>query len=822
MRGMNQTSSRLTAILGPTNTGKTYLAIEKMLQYASGMMGFPLRLLARENYDRLCDKLGAQHVALITGEERHVPPSPKYWICTVEAMPVDREVDYVAVDEIQLAADYERGYHFTEKLLNVRGKVETVFIGAETIKPILQKLFPDIEIITRERFSKLSYSGYKKLTRLPKRSAIIAFSSEDVYRIAELVRQRLGGAAVVLGALSPRTRNAQVAMYQAGEVDFLVATDAIGMGLNMNIDHIAFARTSKFDGRMVRHLTAAEMAQIAGRAGRHTADGTFGCTEVVENLPDELVQAVENHTFPPLSYLMWRNSALDFSSPWKLLHSLEMKPPKEMFFRPQTSEDREALLALLQDNEIADRAAQSDALRMLWDVCLIPDFEKILSETYVRFLKQAFLHLCDGDGVLPDEWVDEQVQRIDRIDGDIDALTTRLGRIRTWTYIANRGQWLADSSGWRKRTRQIEDRLSDALHDKLTERFVEKRAGLNPKARMFCHVLADHSVMIDNQRVGWLNGFSFNPDHQAKNFFEVREVMRTIRPALQHESLVRAARIARDDSATITLNTKGELVWEKAIVGRICKGSALLKPFVELSAGDWLLGDARQMVERRLHAWVIEWLQRVISPLLILSQKTLSPAGRGVAFQLVESLGCMQREDVKDLVHDLTKDDRIALGAMGVHMGSVLVWIDRLWTPEAMRARALLWSAWNGQPTPPPPQGKSIPSSPLPKGAWHAMGYSVFAGRAVRADIVEEFIPLLHQNPVPPAHNLAKNIGLSENNLPSVLRALGYSILKRHDQVRYIKRSEDKIAVEKTKNTEKPSLDPVKAADFLNTLWGRK
>lgn len=812
---MDTPTSRLIAILGPTNTGKTHLALERMRQQTTGMMGFPLRLLARENYDRLCAEIGAEHVALITGEERIVPKRPRYWICTVESMPVEKEVDFVGIDEIQLAADADRGHAFTDRLLNRRGRVETVFVGAATIEPLLRTLFPSLEVITRERFSVLAYSGHKKLIRLPKRSAIVAFSADDVYRMAELVRQRLGGAAVVLGALSPRTRNAQVGMYQAGEVDYLVATDAIGMGLNMDIDHVAFARLSKFDGRVTRSLSAAEIAQIAGRAGRHTTDGSFGCTEAVEAIPADLVEAVEGHSFPPLSFLMWRNSALDFSSPAALLRALEKKPPHDYLHRPQHVEDAEALAALLKDEDVRKRLGRPAELFSLWEVCQVPDFEKILSESYLRFLKQLYLHLTSGKGVLPEDWVREQVDRIDRTEGDIDTLTTRLGRIRTWTYIANRGDWLADSAHWRGLTRRVEDRLSDALHDRLTERFVEKRAGLAPKGQMFCHVQPDNTVMIDGRRVGWMNAFHFNPDHEGKTTVEAREVLRVIRPALRHEASVRADLLSQAPSSDITLNTKGELIWRRAVVGRLCKGGGLLKPSAEVVGEDWLQGEARARVEVRLKARVNEWLEETIGPLLSVARLTLSPPARGVAFQLVEALGSMLRDPVAGLITQFTREDRTALGACGVHFGSVLVWVDSLWAPEAMRARALLWAAWHQQKAPPPPQGKSLPAGEISKSAWHALGYCVFAGRAVRSDVVEEFVPLLHQTPAPPPGNLARNLGVTEAGFPAVLHALGYIKTEKGGVLRYIRHTPESSA------PKTPLPDTRQAADILKAAWGK-
>lgn len=809
-----KSASKLTAILGPTNTGKTHMALERMQQYATGMMGFPLRLLARENYDRLCKKLGPAKVALITGEERIIPHKPSYWICTVEAMPLERPVEFVAVDEVQLAADPERGHAFTDRILHARGKSETVFVGAETVKELLLKLVPDVEIITRPRFSKLTYAGHKKLTKLPKRSAIIAFSADDVYAIAELVRQRLGGAAVVLGALSPRTRNAQVGLYQSGEVDYLVATDAIGMGLNMDIEHIAFSRLSKYDGRSTRPLRADELGQIAGRAGRHTADGTFGVTGDAEDMAEDLVYAIENHTFPSLPLLMWRNSDLDFSSPAALLRALEEKPPYNFLKRPQGAEDTEALAALIHDPEVAARLGKPAELFILWEVCQVPDFEKILSESYLRLLKQIFLHLTSNHGVLPEDWVQEQVARIDKIDGDIDSLTTRLGRIRTWTYIANRGGWLKDSAHWQGVSRVVEDRLSDALHDKLTERFVERRAGLTGKDSMFCYVQDDNTVMIDGKRVGWFNGFHFNPDHEAKNLFEAREVLRAVRPALTHEASVRGQRLAEATDAELTLNSKGELVWQRSIVGHIAKGGGLLKPSAALSAGDWLDGEIRQRAEARLRARVKSWCEDTIRPLLAVSQLELSASARAVAYQLVEAMGCMQRKDVASFMTQITKEDRVALGSCGVHLGSALIWIDRLWTPEAMRARAFMWAMWNDQPVPPPPQGKTLPLGQLPKAAWHAQGYSVLAGHAVRADVLEEVVSMLHQSPAPPEVNIARSLGLAPSELPVALRVLGYKIERKGEAVRYLKRHAKADEVKAPVSTDE-------AVATLKALWSK-
>ncbi|MCH8000222.1 MAG: disulfide oxidoreductase, partial [Proteobacteria bacterium] len=539
--------SRVTAVLGPTNTGKTYLAIERMLGHRSGMIGFPLRLLARENYDRVVAIKGARQVALVTGEEKIVPPSARYFLCTVESMPLDRPVAFLGVDEIQLCADPDRGHVFTDRLLHARGLEETMFLGAETIRPILRRLVPEAEAVTRPRFSTLAYSGARKLTRLPPRSAVVAFSAAEVYAMAELLRRQRGGTAVVLGALSPRTRNAQVAMFEAGEVDYLVATDAIGMGLNLDLDHVAFAKLVKFDGRVVRRLTPAEVGQIAGRAGRHMSDGTFGTTGEVGALEPELVEAVEAHRFDPLRALHWRNRDLDFRSPRLLLRALERPPPAPELIRVREADDLTALAALARDPEIAELADHPGAVRLLWEVCQIPDFQKILSDQHARLLGRIYRFLAVGDGCLPEDWVARQIDRIDRSDGDIDTLTARIARIRTWTYVANRGDWLGDAGHWQERTRAIEDKLSDALHERLTQRFVDRRAAalvrrLRAGDDLLAAVKADGEVVVEGEFVGRLEGFRFRLDGTVEDE-DAKALLTAARRALAGEIPARVRRL---------------------------------------------------------------------------------------------------------------------------------------------------------------------------------------------------------------------------------------------------------------------------------------
>ena len=508
---------RLAAVLGPTNTGKTYLAVERMLGHESGMIGFPLRLLARENYDRIRRIKGDGAVALVTGEEKILPPGARYFVCTVESMPLDRPVGFLAIDEVQMAADPERGHVFTDRLLHARGVQETMLLGAETMRPLLRRLIPGLEVITRPRFSTLRYTGPRKATRLPPRSAVVAFSASEVYRIAETMRRQQGGCAVVMGALSPRTRNAQVEMYQAGEVDHLVATDAIGMGLNMDLLHVAFAGLAKFDGRGPRRLTPAELAQIAGRAGRHMNDGSFGTTAEMGALAPEMVEAIENHRFDAIAALMWRNSELDFHSVGSLMASLERRSPDPVLLRARAADDQQALAQLGKDPEILRRIGGPATVRLLWEVCQIPDFRKVMSDAHTRLLGQIFRHLTAPEGRLPTDWVAGHVARLDRNDGDIDTLMARIAHIRTWTYISHRAGWLADPGHWQEASRAVEDKLSDALHRVLTQRFVDRRQAhllrrMKDGNALVGSVTRAGEVIVEGHGVGQLAGFRFIPD----------------------------------------------------------------------------------------------------------------------------------------------------------------------------------------------------------------------------------------------------------------------------------------------------------------------
>ncbi|MDO9588417.1 MAG: helicase-related protein, partial [Brevundimonas sp.] len=516
-RGAGQAPSRVVAVLGPTNTGKTHLAVERMLGHASGMIGLPLRLLAREIYDRIVKRRGAAAVALVTGEEKIVPPRAVYFVCTVEAMPMERSVEFLAVDEIQLVADPERGHVFTQRLLHARGRFETMFLGAGTMAPLIRALVPDVEIVQRERLSRLSYAGSKKLTRLPARSAIVAFSTEQVYAIAELIRRQRGGAAVVMGSLSPRTRNAQVELFQSGEVDFLVATDAIGMGLNMEVDHVAFAGLRKFDGRRTRWLHAHEIGQIAGRAGRHLRDGTFGVTGEAVELDQDLVEQVVEHRFDPVVGAEWRNARLDFDTLPDLLRSLTVTPAVRGLDLTQPALDETLLRRLIKDEGVARIGRSRGAIMRLWEACQLPDFQKTTLDEHGRLAREIFHALTGKHGRLTADWIAPRFAELDRDDGQIDQLSARLSGVRTLSYIANRPDWLDQAQGWRDRTKALEERLSDVLHERLTARFVDRRTtalmrALNVTEDAVADVEADGAVVVEGHAVGRLQGVDFQPD----------------------------------------------------------------------------------------------------------------------------------------------------------------------------------------------------------------------------------------------------------------------------------------------------------------------
>ena len=741
-------ASRVVAVLGPTNTGKTHYAIERMLGHRTGVIGLPLRLLAREVYDRI---VAIRGVALVTGEERIVPPRTQYWVCTVEAMPEGMGCDFVAIDEIQLCADPERGHVFTDRLLRARGLHETLFLGADTMRGPINALVPEAQFMQRERMSQLVYTGAKKITRMPPRSAIVGFSVESVYAIAELIRRQKGGAAVVMGALSPRTRNAQVALYQNGEVDYLVATDAIGMGLNLDIDHVAFSSLTKFDGRRMRPLAPNELAQIAGRAGRGMSNGTFGVTGEARPLDEGMAQAIMEHRFTPLRRLNWRNSDLKFASVEALIHALEIAPDREELTRAREADDLMALKSLSAVAEVAARASDAPSVRLLWDVCRIPDFRGISHSEHAGLLEVIFGHLHQR-GTVPDDWLARQIRRIDRTDGDIDALSRRLAFIRTWTYVAQRKGWTGDESHWRDETRAVEDRVSDALHERLTQRFVDRRTSvllrrLKQKEALLAEVNDKGEVTVEGEFVGRLEGFRFSPDKGAGGA-EDKAIRAASLQALAPQFHLRADRFYNAPDTEIDYTEQGGLMWGDSAVGKLVAGSEPLKPQVQVFVDDVAGPEVAQKVQRRLQHFIDRKIAALFEPLLTLQRdEALTGLARGFAFRMVEGLGILPRAAVAQEVKDLDQDARGSLRKHGIRFGQFTVFMPLLLKPAPTRLRLVLWSLAGGLdefPEAPPPGLVTVPAVKDAPEGYHAMcGYREAGERAIRIDMLERLADLL-------------------------------------------------------------------------------
>ena len=774
--------SRVKAVLGPTNTGKTHLAIERMLAHSSGMIGFPLRLLARENYDRMVAKKGVKNVALITGEEKIVPANARWYSCTVEAMPLDRAAEFVAVDEIQLCADPDRGHVFTERLLHARGLVETMFLGAETIRPLLQRLVPQAHIETRPRLSQLTYAGPAKLVRLPPRTAVVAFSASEVYAIAELIRRRRGGCAVVMGRLSPRTRNAQVQLYQNKEVDFLVATDAIGMGLNMDVDHVAFARLNKFDGRRPRRLTAAEVAQIAGRAGRGMRDGTFGTTATCPPLDDELVRAVEGHDFDALPELYWRNAELSFASVDALLASLNEAPNRPGLVRGPEAVDLQTLAALAREPDIRTLAHNRSRVRLLWETCGIPDFRKLTDDTHTRLCARVFGHVAKDKGV-PAEWLETGIAALARADGDIDTLMARLSGVRTWSYIAARSDWVRDAPVWQARAREVEDLLSDALHERLTARFVDRRAAHLMRRldevdgeELLSAVTARGEVVVEGHAVGHVAGFVFHPDPAAAGM-EKRLVLRAARRALGEWAPRQVLALEAAPDAALAWTADHRITWDGTPVARVRPGPTLVRPHIEVMDSEFLDGPQRERVRLRLIRHVTDAVTADLAPLFqAIAAGDAQPALRGLLHRVMEAGG------VEPDATELDGPARGALKALGVRAGRFALFVPALLKPRAMARRAALWALAARVPTPPLPSSSVVAVAPFgPPGFAEAMGFVPAGPVLIRLDVAEriaaELAWLSRDRAAMLPDGLAPRLAVRAEQLPAVLRALGVRIV---------------------------------------------
>ncbi|EZP50989.1 helicase-related protein [Sphingomonas sp. RIT328] len=777
----------VTAVLGPTNTGKTHLAVERMCAHSSGIMGFPLRLLAREVYDRVVKLKGADSVALVTGEEKIVPPNARWHLCTVESMP-EHDAAFVALDEAQLGTDAERGHVFTDRLLRRRGREETMILGSEALRPMIRTLVPDAEIIVRPRFSKLTYAGAKKISRLPKRSAIVAFSAEEVYAVAEMLRRLRGGAAVVMGALSPRTRNAQVAMFQAGEVDYLVATDAIGMGLNMDVAHVAFAGLSKFDGRRSRRLTVAEMAQIAGRAGRHQRDGTFGgVTEEGPGafLPEE-VFAIEEHRFPRIEQLYWRNGEPDYASIDALIASLERRPEPGVLLAAPQSTDLAVLKRLADEPWVRERARSPAMVKRLWAACGLPDFRKLGLDPHTRFVSRVFGYLSEGRGVVPNQWFADEVTRLDTIAGDVETIAGRIAAIRSWAYIAQRADWLADPAAGAERTQAIEERLSDGLHASLTQRFVDKRTTalirqIGADASLLPVVIgAEGEVLVEDHAIGRLDGFRFTVDPQARAT-DRRLLLAAAERHLSGERRRRGeALVAAEDAA---LAIEGDaLLWNGHRVAQLLPGPSLARPQLRLDRDlDCLAKPLREAVAARLARWLAAMFDRHVPALVALAEAARDPQAtpslRVVAGELEAAGGLVPRLAIYEPVDALTADERKRLRRIGITIGTLDLFDPRLLKPAAARWRQALLGV-RGRGTVLPREGATV----LPRGglgAQLATGFRPLAAQAVRVDLVERIARSAHdarqgRKPFAPDPALATSMGIAPATFERLMAELGF------------------------------------------------
>jgi ATP-dependent RNA helicase SUPV3L1/SUV3 len=802
----------VTAVLGPTNTGKTHLAIERMLAHSSGIIGLPLRLLAREVYNKVSERVGADAVALITGEEKIKPANPRFWVSTVEAMPRDLDVAFVAVDEVQLGADLERGHVFTDRMLNRRGREETLVLGAATVRPMVERLLPGANILSRPRLSQLAFAGEKKITRQPRRTAIVAFSSEEVYAIAELIRRQRGGAAVVLGSLSPRTRNAQVALYQSGDVDYLVATDAIGMGLNLDVDHVAFASDRKFDGYQFRRLNPAEFAQIAGRAGRATRDGTFGTTGRCAPFDAELVHALESHAFEPVKVLQWRNCELDFASIGALTASLAATPTVAGLTRAPVAEDILVLEHAARDEEVRALATGRAAVERLWEVCQIPDYRKISPATHAELAVTLYGFLL-REGRISDDWFARQIEQADHTDGDIDTLSTRIAHIRTWTFAANRLDWLADPDHWQGVTRAIEDRLSDALHERLAERFVDRRTSvlmrrLRENTMLETEITKTGEVVVEGHTIGRLDGFRFAPDTTAGTS-DAKALSAAAQKALSGEIEARANKLAHAPDAQFVLTSDATIRWIGEPVAKIIGGDVVLRPRARILADEQLTGAALEAVQTRLDLWLRTHVERLLGPLFLLSAaEDITGLARGIAYQIVETLGVLERSKVADDLKSLDQASRAVLRKHGVRFGAYHVYVPGLLKPAPRSLAAQLWAIKHAGPDMKglddlqrlASSGRtSFPADKeIQRTLYRTIGYRVCAERAVRVDILERLADLIrpalawrpNSNGSKPAgafegigftvtQAMTSLTGSSGEDFASILRALGYRMEKR-------------------------------------------
>ena len=813
--------NKITAVLGPTNTGKTYLAIETMLSFDSGMIGFPLRLLAREVYDKIIKKISLDKVALITGEEKIIPSNAKYFLCTVESMPVNKHLDFVGIDEIQMCADHERGHIFTDRLLNLRGEKLTMFMGSSTIKNIINKLDEDTEFINRERLSKLSYVGHKKISRINRKTAIIAFSTEEVYAIAELVRRQKGGAAIVMGSLSPKTRNAQVELYQSGDVDFLVATDAIGMGINMDLENVYFSNLKKFDGKKQRRLNMSEIGQIAGRAGRYLNDGNFGITGDCKAIAAEEVELLEGHKFEEIRMLFWRNSNLNFNNALSLIKSLEEKPNTHWLRKIHECGDEKVLRYFLKDLKRFNIENNKETLELLWECCQIPDFVKKTYGNHIEVVGKVFGFLNSKEGRITNDFMRLQLMKLDKLEGNVDSLSNRIANVRTWSYVSNKINWVENQGYWIEKTKLLEDRLSDRLHEELTKTFIDKRAsvlarGLKQDIEFKTEIMEDNKVIIDDQFIGSLKGLKFEMDLKVGALeTDIKSLKKAARQTVGPELQKRIGSII--ETGLIEIKDDFKIYWKDFPIAKLTAGKDYLNPDLLLIVDDILENNDKQKLSDFLEKWIKEKINYILKSLIDLRNlKESNSSIKALAYQLYENNGVIKREIVSDYLKKLGQDERKILRDMGVKFGRYHVFLFRLLKPEAVSLRTLLWKNFNQKyfDLTPPTFGLNFLEDKDIKNKNFMLlcGFENFDNYYVRIDILERlFVQIINSNNdkdkdiklVPEMLNL---LGCSKDNFKNLIKKMNYKIIEKDKEIyfRYNPKRQIKKAFKKKETSNSP------------------
>jgi len=821
--------NKITAVLGPTNTGKTFLAIETMLSFESGMIGFPLRLLAREVYDKIIKKIDSSKVALITGEEKIIPLNAKYFLCTVESMPIDKNLEFVGIDEIQMCNDHERGHIFTDRLLNLRGEKLTMLMGSNTIKNIIKKLDDDVEFKNKERLSKLSFGGHKKISRIERKSAVIAFSTEEVYAIAELIRRQKGGAAIIMGSLSPKTRNAQVSLYQSGDVDYLVATDAIGMGINMDLDNVYFSNINKFDGKKVRRLSISEIGQIAGRAGRYLNDGAFGITGDCKEINSEEVDALEKHNFPEIKNIFWRNSKLNFNSKLSLIKSLDEKPKKDWLKRIGECEDEKVLKYFLKNT--ANIKENTEDLTILWECCQIPDFVKKTYGHHVEVINKIFNFLINKNKKIPNHYMKEQLSFLDKLEGNVDSLSNRIANVRTWSYVSNKSNWVENQDYWIERTKSLEDKLSDRLHEELTRTFIDKRAsvlarGLKQDITFDTKIISDEKVMINQQYIGSLKGLKLDLDLKVDALdADIKSLKKAARQNVGPEIIKRINQIIK--TGLIELKNDYKIYWNNYPIAKLIPGSDYLNPQILLIIDEMIENDEKLKLNSYLQKWIFKKIETELKSLIDLKNiKETNPEIRALAYHLYENNGVVKRDEVSEFLKKLNQDERKKLRRIGVKFGRYHIFLFKLFKPSSVSLRILLWKSYNEKNLnlSPPTFGLNFleEKKTTDQNFMLLCGFEKFDKFYIRIDILERlFLMILNSkkddkiNEIKLIPEMLNLLGCNKENFIKLIQKMNYKTYEKENNLHFKYRPTKKI-IRNKKNKKDVKNNPFGVLSQLN------